>query len=541
VFRIRRALGGFTAALAVVAVSGAVIASATSGSAAQVPECAAGTNVQTSSGPVCGTVANGVGEWLGIPYAQAPVGALRWAPPKPPTPWSTPRAATQFGNECRKPTVPTSSEDCLFVNVWKPSDGGRRPVLVHIHGGGFFGGSGDGDNTLLANTGREVVVSMNYRLGIYGFLANSAFGAHSGDYGLQDQQAALRWVQDNISRFGGDPQNVTIYGESAGGSSVCDQIASPTAAGLFKQAISTSGEYNTLFGGPEQAPRTPEDLEVQDCKSKLPTESQANDIGADFASAVGCGAGTADVAACLRQVPEAAVEQAAYTPGDGYQYGGHGTIAPTLNGTTLPRTLRQGLRSGKVNRLPVIAGVARDENLVASTVDTAAQYQQLVSDQYGAIAPQVLQHYPLERFGSPWLAWRTVAADSDTVCPAIVTARKLARWMPVYEYEVDDGDAPPAAVTGQPQGSRHVADWFLTPTAGLNVNQQVLQNQELAEVTEFARTGDPTAPLTPNWPRFNAQEQVMSLAPGGDSQLMSTDQISFAHNCDFWNRMSPKP
>ena len=437
----------------------AIAIGGTGSASAQAPACAAGTNVQTASGPVCGTVANGVSEWFGIPYAQPPVGALRWAPPKPPAPWSAPRAATQFANECRKPTVPSSSEDCLYLNVWKPASGGRHPVLVHIHGGGFFGGSGNGDNTLLANTGDEVVVSMNYRLGIYGFLANAAFGAHAGDYGLQDQQAALQWVQDNIAKFGGDPDNVTIYGESAGGSSVCDQIASPTAKGLFTQAISTSGEYNTLFGGPEQPNRSPEDLEVQDCKSKLPTQSQANDIGDDFASAVGCGSGTADVAKCLRGVSVADVEKAAYTPGDGYQYGGHGTIAPTLNGTTLPRTLRQALKTGKVNRVPVIAGVARDENLTASHVDSVAEYEQLVKDQYGALAPQVLDHYPIERFASPWLAWRKVAADSDTVCPAITTARSLAQWMPVYEYQVDDGDATPYQMSGQPTGAKHVADW----------------------------------------------------------------------------------
>jgi para-nitrobenzyl esterase len=516
-------------------------AGATGVASAQAPACAAGTNVQTSTGPVCGIVANGVSEWLGVPYAQPPVGALRWAPPKAPAPWTAPRAATQYGNECRKPTVPSSGEDCLYLNVWKPATGGRHPVLVHIHGGGFFGGNGNGDNTLLANTGDEVVVSMNYRLGIYGFLANSAFGAHSGDYGLQDQQAALQWVQDNVAKFGGDPNNVTIYGESAGGSSVCDQIASPTAKGLFTQATSTSGEYNTLFGGPEQQPRLPEDLTPQDCKSRLPTQSEANGYGDDFAKAVGCDPGTAAVASCLRDVSVADVDKAAYTPGDGYQYGGHGTIAPTINGTTLPRTLRQALKRGKVNRVPVIAGVARDENLVASHVDSVAEYQELVQQQYGALAPQVLERYPIERFASPWLAWRKVAADSNTVCPAITTARALAMWMPVHEYEVDDGDATPYQTSGAPLGAKHVADWYLTPTSGLSVNQQVLQNQEIAEVTNFGRTGDPTAPGTPNWPRFNAKEMVMSLAPGGDSELVSTDQISTAHQCGFWNKISPKP
>jgi para-nitrobenzyl esterase len=511
------------------------------GASAAAPDCAADTTVQTTTGPVCGVVMNDVNVWMGIPYAAPPVGDLRWASPQPHAPWTTELHATAFGDMCRSPRNAPSSEDCLFVNVWRPPGGDHMPVLVHIHGGGFFGGSGNGDNTLLASTGHEVVVSMNYRLGIFGFLANRGFGAHSGDYGLQDQQAALRWVKQNIRAFGGDPGQVTIYGESAGGSSVCDQIASPTAAGLFQQAISTSGEYNTLFGGPEQFPRTPEDLEIQDCKSKLPSQSQANAIGARFAASVGCGPGTADVAACLRAVTVADVEHAAYTPGDGYQYGGQGTIAPTLNGTTLPRTLREALRTGHVNRVPTIAGVARDENLVASQIDSAAQYNQLIDDQYGRIANQVRRRYPLERFVSPFLAWRTLAADSTAVCPATVTARALARRMPVYEYQVNDGDSPPDSLTGPPLGARHVADWFLTPDPTLDVNQQVLQQQEIAYVTQFARSGAPTAPGTPIWPQFNRTKIVQSLAPGGDTEPMLLGQINMAHQCGFWNRVSPRP
>jgi len=156
----------------------------------------------------------------------------------------------------------------------------------------------------------------------------------------------MRWVQQNIAAFGGDPHHVTIFGESGGASSVCDQIASPTARGLFQGAIDGSGEYNTLFGGPGVRPGGQYDLEPQDCKSSLPTESQADSIGATFASSVGCGAAPGNVAACLRALPTDTVLEASDTPGDGYQYGGQGTIAPTINGTTLTMTLRQGLKSG---------------------------------------------------------------------------------------------------------------------------------------------------------------------------------------------------
>jgi para-nitrobenzyl esterase len=538
---------GVMAAAAVLAVgtAAAVQASTSARSASSQVACAAGTTVQTSSGPVCGITVNGVDEWLGIPYAAPPVGALRWQPPQPPAPWTTTLQATAYGSECIQPVgltapVPTAgSEDCLFVNVWAPAGAtgsSDLPVMVHIHGGGFVVGSGESDNTLLATTGHEVIVSMNYRLGIFGFLADPALGPNSGDYGLQDQQAALRWVQQNITAFGGNPHSVTIFGESAGGSSVCDQIASPTAAGLFQKAISTSGEYGGLLGVP--GPAFP--LETQDCKAALPSQAQAASIGAGFASAVGCGPGTANVAACLQQVPPAKVSAVA---GNGYQYGGQGTIGPTINGATLTMTLRQALQTGQVNRVPVIAGVDRDENLIALPT-TPGEYTAAVDAQYEKFAPLVLALYPLDRFDSPFVAFRTVAADSDTVCPALVTDRDLARWMPVYGYEIDYGDAPYASFepAGQPNGSYHVAAWFLNPVSpALDANQQVLQNQEVADVTTFARTGNPTAQNTPVWPEFNRSASVMSLAPGGDSQVMSIAQIAVIHNCGFWDRIAPRP
>jgi para-nitrobenzyl esterase len=539
-----RISGAIAGALALIFTLGGTVNAASSTSSDQ---CAAGTLVNTNNGPVCGIALSGDVEWLGIPYAAPPVGPLRWRSPQPHAPWTTTLQATAFGSECTQAptppaTTPSGSEDCLFVNVVRPpgaTPASGLPVLVHIHGGGFVGGNGNGDYTLLANTGHEIVVSMNYRLGIFGFLANSALGAHSGDYGLQDQQAALRWVQDNITRFGGDPHNVTIFGESAGGSSVCDQVASPTAAGLFQKAISVSGEYSNLFGVPGSA----FPLQVQDCKSALPSQDQANQIGAGFAAAVGCGS-AADVAACLQGVPATDVFRIADS---GYQYGGHGTIGPTLNGTTLPVSLRQALKTGAVNRVPIIAGVARDENLVG-LANTEAQYRELVQNQYGALAPRVLALYPLSHFTSPFIAWRTVAADSDTVCPALVTDRDLARWMPVHAYEIDDGNAPPAFFEpkDQPNGSYHVADWYVYlappfPPAPPGADERALQAQEVAEVTAFGRTGNPSAVNTPTWPEFNSSAAVMSLAPGGDSQVMSTAQIEAIHNCGFWDAVAPTP
>lgn len=253
---------------------------------------------------MCGLTSGSQTSYLDIPYAAPPVGRLRWRPPQPVQPWTTTYQATQRGPGCLEPGFPAgpppagTSENCLYLEVQEPAGtraGQHLPVMFEIHGGGFLGEYRDDNGTNLINNGKVIYVYAGYRLGILGFLANKALGPHSGDYGLQDQQAALRWVQDNIARFGGNPHNVTIFGESAGGASVCDQVASPTARGLFQQGISISGFYNfnvnTIWW-------------PADCKSRLLNEAQAQKMGAQFAAKVGCG-NAANVAACLRAVPAA--------------------------------------------------------------------------------------------------------------------------------------------------------------------------------------------------------------------------------------------
>jgi para-nitrobenzyl esterase len=531
-----------TAAGACAAVFAVSASSSLAVDAPTTPACSSGTTVTVSSGPVCGFVANNDTNYLGIPYAAPPVGSLRWAPPKAPTPWKSTLQATAYGNACTQSSgLPPGSENCLFLNVVRPDDTSTNlPVLVHIHAGGFVGFSaqpiGGGDYSLLANSGHDVVVSMNYRLGIFGFLADKAFGPHSGDYGLQDQQFALRWVQQNIANFGGDPANVTIYGESAGGSSVCDMIASPTAAGLFERGISVSGEYNTLLGSPTS-------LESQDCKSLLPTEAQADAAGKNYAASVGC-TNQGQAAACLRALTPAQVEAAA---GAGYQDGGQGTVGPTINGNTLTMSLRQALRSGKVNKAVIMAGVNRDENLVG-TATTAAQYTSLVDTQYGRYASQVLEKYPLSHFDTPAIAWRTVAADSDTVCPALETDADLATRMPTYGFEIDDNDLSPYPLNPPPAGAEHVGAWNYVysgtvygGTTPLDANQQVIQDELLSTIASFAADGNPVGQGTPAWPRFNRTDEVLSMQPAGDSELISDSQLAAQHNCAFWDKLSPNP
>jgi para-nitrobenzyl esterase len=545
-----------TVGLAVALTSGASAAPRAVASGSGPPACSAGTLVHTKDGPVCGTTAHGETSYLDIPYAAPPLGTLRWRPAQPVHPWTSTYRATRRGPECLSPgfppgspPLPGTSENCLYLEVQKPigaRPGQNLPVMFEIHGGGFLGTALTDNAANLVRTGRVIYVFPNYRLGILGFLADKALGPHSGDYGLQDQQFALRWVQRNIARFGGNPRNVTIFGESAGGASVCDQVASPTAKGLFQRGISISGFYNfdvnTIWW-------------PADCKSKLQTEAQAQQEGAKFAAEVGCGT-AADVAACLRAVPASTLAEKG---GQFLEPFAGGVIGPIVNGTTLPLSAAEAFKLGRVNKVKLMIGVGRDEfnggiytNFPGHTVvaNTPAQYRQLVRQQFGSLAPAVMRLYPLQRFPSPapFIAYRTIMADAFSVCPALVSDARLAKHIPVYAYEDDDSDSPSSPTTTpetQPLGAYHSAINRLVHDSpgSLDANQKALLDQVLAQWTGFARTGYPTVSRAPLWTRYNTHGRpVMSLMPAGDSALAPTSVIMMQHNCAFWdavNRTAP--
>jgi para-nitrobenzyl esterase len=543
------AVAAAVVALAAVALTAA--ASAASSQAAAQPACTAGTLVHTKDGPVCGTTTDGVTSYLGIRYAAPPVGRLRWRPPQPVTPWTSVYQATEHGTSCPSPFLPASetSEDCLFLDVMVPAGtrpGERLPVMYEIHGGGFIGEAPTDNGQNLVTGGRVIYVYVGYRIGILGFMANAGLGPHSGDYGLQDQQAGLRWVKQNIAHFGGNPHKVTIFGESAGGASVCDQVASPTAAGLFQSGISISGFYNfnvnTIWW-------------PADCKSKLQTEAQAQQEGAQFAAKVGCGTAT-NVIACMRALPAATlVADAAQV----FDPTGGGTIGPIVNGTTLTMSAGAAFKLGKVNNVKLMIGVGRDEfnggaytNSPGATVvaTTAAQYRQLVKQQFGQLAPTVERLYPIARYPAPapFIAYRTIMADAFSVCPALVVDRQASKAIPVYAYEDDDADNPTETEPGahtQPLGALHsgINGIVHADTSSLDANQAAFQDQVIAQWTGLARTGNPTARKAPRWTRYTARNRlVMSEVPAGDSALVPTSTLAAQHNCGFWdvvNRTAP--
>ncbi|MEV8637615.1 carboxylesterase family protein [Streptosporangium sp. NPDC051023] len=504
----------------------------TAASQQTAPACAPDTTVQTDQGPVCGLVTNGVKSWLGVPYAAPPVDRLRWAPPEQHAPWTSTVEATERGAPCPQPAflgAESTNEDCLKLNVAVPANAGTEPlaVMVEFHGGGFrLGASSDG--TYLAGAGHVVHVSVDYRLGILGFMVNKSLSARSGNYALRDQQEALRWVHRNIAKFGGDPNNVTIYGASAGGSSVCAHTTSPVSKGLFQKGIAQSGEYNSLLDKDTT-------WQKQDCKSALPTLAEAEQTGDRFAAALGCGNAT-DVAACLRAVP---VKTLLEKSGDGLGPD-KGTLGPIVDGTILPLSPGEAFAKGRVNKVTLMHGVDRDEVQLLGA-NTPEEYEKLVKEQYGSLAPEVFKRYPINRFPAPsvFIAYRTIVADSNSVCPALLNDERLARYIPVYAFQVDNADAPPIFFLDKtkPNGSYHINEalFLAFPRADLSPNQQAFGTQLVTQWTGFAKTGDPTVDGAPYWSRFTrSHPSVMSLVPAGDSQL--TEEISKQHNCDFWKK-----
>ena len=338
--------------------------------------------VPTDRGLVQGKPAEGIDQWLGIPYAAPPVGALRWAAPRPAPRWPGIRQATSYGGRCAQlasgngPRV--DNEDCLYLNVYAPPGHDRGlPVLVMIHGGGLTTGAGDQhDGSLIVNTDHIVVVSINYRLGPFGFLNLPGLGRSaltgSGNFGLLDQESALRWVQRNIAAFGGDPRAVTIDGESAGGWSMCALMTSPPARGLFRSAIMQSGSCATQ------------------------TRSAAQTASLAFAKQAGC-PDAATAAACLRGLPEQTLldASASYQP------------LFISGGPELPVPAAQAVASGQYNRVPLLIGTNHNEGRTFAQGFTALTQQQAdatIAQEFGSRALAILARYPWGSYPSPYTA-----------------------------------------------------------------------------------------------------------------------------------------
>jgi para-nitrobenzyl esterase len=491
--------------------------------------------VVIGGGAVRGVAGPGGYTFRGLPYAAPPTGDLRWRPPQPSTDWDGVRDATRFAPSCPQPASPFAppapfSENCLYLNVSTPTlhRGADRPVLVWIHGGGFTeDASRNYDGSQLAAEG-IVVVTINYRLGALGFLAHPALasrpGGPAGNYGLMDQQAALRWVQRNIARVGGDPHNVTIAGQSAGGVAVLAQLVSPTARGLFQRAIVQSG----AFALTQQS------------------RADADAAGEAFAAKAGCEDQTAH---CLRQLPVAAL--VSNFPG--------AAIPGVIDGAVLRESIGTALAARRFARVPILNGINHNEELIFTaglhvavsggafvlvptepvTPDT---YQPDIAAVLGVSpnrAAAIAAEYPLGAYPAPDVAFSTLVSDANFACPALQVDRWTSERVPTFAYQFNDDNAPqrltpPGALPPIATHSAELQYLFNqpnTPFPGtLNADQQALAASMRTAWANFAARGDPSSGALA-WPTVDDSAQVMSLVP---PQPQVETGFSAIHHCAFW-------
>ncbi len=522
--------------------------------------------VETAFGPVEGYEEDGVLSYRGIPYAAAPVDMLRWKPPVDPTPWTDALPVVDKPKICPQLAfaglpVPgfMPDEDCLYLNIDTPAQGSGIPVMVWIHGGGFTLGEGvqtDGGTAgdLIAREMGAVVVSMNYRLGQLGFLAHSELSAESpdgasGNYGLMDQTAALRWVRDNIASFGGDPGNVTIFGESAGAFSVCSHLASAKSEGLFHKAIIQSGS----------------------CERPWPTLAAAEAQGDAFAAALGCDTNQ-DVLACMRAKSTSEVLGAlppapnfGFTPTEETS----GSWGPVLDGSFFTEQPSDSFSSGNFNRVPTIIGFTREEARLfvwlGEIADpplevTAENYEELIAHLLGGnseLAAKAVNEYPLSDYSEPAVALAAVATDAIFRCPGKLEAAKLSAFTPtyLYQFEYQEGHSQlevalpfiKAALPTYGLGAFHAADIpyvfgydplieinpedFSTTLKpwGVGTADWELWVAILSDFWRFALTDDPSPLGGVQWPTYDEETDQHRVF---DTLVYVGSNA--AESCDFW-------
>ncbi|MGR4864306.1 carboxylesterase/lipase family protein [Caulobacter sp. LARHSG274] len=505
-------------ALAAAVLITATAAQAQSPATPPPPQAVAPIIAHVDGGMIAGKSTGGVAAFLGVPYAAAPVGDLRWRAPRPVAPWTGIRPATTYAPVCRQTAswiTEPQSEDCLYLNVWAPAAPGkaRLPVMVWIHGGGFFGGSGsqplyDGAQLVRRDV---IVVTLNYRLGLFGFFSHPELGAESpdgasGDQGLLDQIAALEWVQRNIGGLGGDPKRVTIMGESAGAISVAALVVSPRAKGLFQRAISQSGNVGLPFDPTERAPFD---------------RTAAEATGLAFARETGA-ASLAD----LRRLSADDLIKRPWTP------------RAVVDGVVLREDQTTAYQTGRRNRVPILVGWNADEGkdlapeVLATSDFTAARHPALIAKLLGrppsaallqaypakddAEAPAAMFHLVSDFWG--WRIWRW----------ARLHQAKTER--PAYFYYFVHSPAAPSTPCGYGCNAGHGAeirymfDHLDQDDRAWNAEDRRLAARMVGYWTNFAKYGDPNGPDLPGWKPFDGSEGSVRRL-GSDEEIAARGRL----------------
>lgn len=470
--------------------------------------------VETAYGKLQGSEENGVQVWKGVPFAAPPVGALRYRPPQPPAARSGVRESTAFSPIA--PQLPSplnnlfgreqqpSSEDCLYLNIWSPAaDGAKRPVLFWIHGGAFTGGSGSTpwyDGGAFARNGDVVVVTINYRLGLFGFLHLADLGgepfAATGNLGILDQVAALRWVKENIAAFGGDPDNVTIFGESAGGMSVGALLAVPSARGLFHKAILQSGVAHNL-------PRREAATEIAREALKLLEVDEGNVERMRELT----------VAQILAGQAKLAVSRASA-----------GLFAqPVVDGDALPRPPLEAVANGSAAGVPLLIGTNLDEvklfSIMNPSMATEEGFRERGAAQAGAETfAKLADAYAAGRPNEAKIeAWTHLLSDQLFRIPAIRLAEKQEQQAPVWMYRFDYQ----SPAFGGKLGACHALEipfvWNNLDAPGSATftgerpDRQPLADRMQAAWIAFARGGNPNADSLPSWPAYETGSRATMI------------------------------
>jgi para-nitrobenzyl esterase len=493
--------------------------------------------VVTAKGAITGVSGSGnSASFKGIPYADAPVGENRFSAPVSVPAWDEALQASEFGSDCPQVGGALGSasvdEDCLFLNVYTPNIDGDHPVMVWFHGGAFIFGSGGGNYQADKIIGEDVVlVTLNYRLGALGFLAHSeltsAMGAGSGNFGLMDQQLALQWVQDNIELFGGNPENVTVFGESAGAHSVLSQMASANASGLFHKAILQSGGY-----GQDQR-----------------TLSQAEALGETLSQSAGCDVEGSKLD-CLRALSVQDILAAQ----------GSTSYIPNTGTGILPVSIRSALASGSFNQVPVIEGSNLNEGrlfvglneLSKGVLSDESTYSQSVAAYLSvspvldadAIASRYLALQDSESDNRFSLAFSAIQTDVGFACEGLAQVSTLASFVDTYSYHFTDENAPsllPQALISFPLGAAHAYEiQYVLSTEevmlerGAGDDQINLANAMVDYWTTFAKSGNPNpeSAAIPQWPKFSTGEMLDLKA-----DIVSKPYVDFytTHSCAYWS------
>ncbi|MCY1058210.1 carboxylesterase family protein [Nannocystis sp. SCPEA4] len=491
--------------------------------------------VETDAGRVRGTLTDEVRLFQGIPYGAPPVGELRWHAPRPASAWTELRDATRPGNRC--PQVGTAyvdiesdTEDCLYLNVTTPrGPGSSRPVMVWIHGDGAIGSGDLFDARRLASEGDVVVVTINYRLGVFGGFVYPGLEG-SGTFGLQDQQLALQWVQRNAAAFGGDPDNVTLFGVSYGATATTAHMTSPTADGLFHRAILQSGEALMDIVPGSMGPAVPADPYLM-----WATSAEQEPLGLYVAEQLGCNE-PATALACLRGLSVAQILRVPaimhmfqpYVPGD----------------EVLPENPGEALRAGRFRAMPVLAGHTRDEHRMfvglfhdlAGAPVSAEQYPDLLTTAFGAQAEAVAAAYPLADYASPGTAWAQLLTHRLWARTTFEQNAAFAERAPVYFYEFAEESVHDLPFSAELRtGALHAdeGEYLFGDGSSLTPPRLRLSEAMIRYWTNFARTGDPNGEQLPTWDRFTAATPNVLALAAGEGGIRPIDHRT-EHKLEFW-------